>query len=93
MRGGLGGDGSHLPGQAPATTTHLLYSWNTMYRICTAMLLRAYALTTGLRKDRKVLTTVVMMTRQVNWGLGEEGRSCGTAAGRVLGGSGRVRGS
>lgn len=49
------------------------------------MLLRAYALTTGLRKDRKVLTTVVVMTRQMNWGLGEEGCSCGRAAGRVLG--------
>lgn len=30
------------------------------------MLLRAYALTVGLRKDRKVLTVVVMATRQVN---------------------------
>lgn len=55
------------------------------------MLLRAYALITGLRKDRKVLTTVVMMTRLMNWGLGEEGCSCGRVARRVLGGLGRVR--
>lgn len=41
-----------------------------------AMLLRAYALTVGFRKDRKVLTTVVAMTRQVNWDLEGEGLSC-----------------
>ena len=61
--------------------------------MCTAMLLRAYALITGLRKDRKVLTTVVMRTRQVNRGLREEGLSCGRVTGRVRGGGwlGRVR--
>jgi hypothetical protein len=40
-----------------------------MYRMCTAMLLRAYALTVGLRKDRNVLITVVVMTRQAKWDL------------------------
>lgn len=44
--------------------------------MCTAILLRAYALTVGFRKDRKVLTRVVTTTRQTNWGLEGEGLSC-----------------
>ena len=41
------------------------------------MLLRAYALTVGFRKDRKVLTMVVMKTRKTNWALGEKGSVVG----------------
>lgn len=43
--------------------------------MCRAMQLRAYALIMGVRKDRKVLTTVAVMTRQMYWGLGREGLS------------------
>lgn len=43
------------------------------------MLLRAYALTVGLRKDRKVLTTVVRATKQENWSLRGEGLGWGAS--------------
>ena len=37
----------------------------------------------GLRKARKVLTTVVVMTRQMYWGLGREGLGRGGWLGGV----------
>ena len=45
--------------------------------MCREMMLRAYALIVGLRKDRKVLTTVAVMTRQMNWDLGRERAQAG----------------
>lgn len=49
------------------------------------MLLRAYAFTVGLRKDRKVLTMVAMTIRQINWGLEGEELSCGVPPWEGLG--------
>lgn len=45
------------------------------------MLLRAYALTMGLRKDRRVLTTAVTTMKQMNRDLGGKGAATEEAVG------------